>query len=102
LFYIFAVQAAQNQLNNQREESEPLVGVASEGRGAAMVIAVIGWIFVIGRWLVLDLSGGTVIVEPFSLFCSIVTIGVLALVIGAFGANSVVKKYQHLDSYSEY
>jgi hypothetical protein len=102
LFYIFASQAAQQQFESQRHEMEPLVGVASEGRGAAMVIAVVGWLFVIGRWLWLDLSGGTVLIEPFSLFCSIVTIGALALIIGSFGANSVVKKYKHYESYTNY
>ncbi len=97
LFYIgFANSATEAQYRFQVENvEEPLAGVQSEGMGAALIICVIGWVFRIVRWLILS-ANGTVLVEPLSLACNMGVSGLLAMGLGAWSANRVVKKYQFM------
>ncbi len=97
LFYLgFAHSATEAQYRFQVENVEaPLAGVQSEGTGAALIICVIGWVFRIVRWLIMS-ANGAVLVEPLSLACNMGVSGLLALALGAWSSNRVVKKYQFM------
>lgn len=99
LFYIgFARAAANAQYRFQVENvEEPLAGVQSEGMGAALVICVISWVFMIIRWFVMDASANhEVIADPLSLACNMGISGMLALALGGWSASRVVKKYRFM------
>lgn len=98
LFYIgFAHAAANAQYRFQVENvEEPLAGVQSEGMGAALVICVISWTFMIIRWFVMDAAGYLVIADPLSLACNMGISGVLALALGGWSASRVVKEFRFM------
>lgn len=86
---LFAARsAAQQQHATQRESLEPLQGVQGAGIGAALITAVIVWLFIIVR----DLFFAT---EFFSVALGILRIPldvIIALALGALGASSVLRR----------
>jgi hypothetical protein len=93
--YIFLSRAAaevQHRENVCRGDFDHLKGVAGAGIGAPMIISFIVWLFKIILAIVRDAFGVLIIVEPY-LPCFIAVDVLLAIGIGAWAGNSIVRKY---------
>ena len=65
-YFIAALVASNSQYQRQVNNDDPFVGVVSAGRGAAMIIAVCMWIYIIVRTIVLN-----IVDNEFGLFAGI-------------------------------
>jgi hypothetical protein len=67
--------------------------VKAAGLGAGLTASVLVWVYIIIRGVVRDAFGISIIVEPFSLCVGIFMDVVIAIALGAWGGNSIAKKY---------
>ena len=97
IFHLFAYfmagrTAAQQHYNGQRDSVDHLHGVQAAGVGAAMVACVIIWFFDILFFIIGDALGRDVTFFPVNAYCLIVIDVVVAMGLGAWGGNTVVKQ----------
>lgn len=96
LYFFFARAAAESQYNSNARWGalEHLQGVQAAGVGAGLVASILVWLYIIMRGIVRDAFGIFIVVEPFSLFCLIIIDVLIALGIGAWAGNTVVRRYR--------
>lgn len=98
IYFVASLMAANAQYRSQIDFDTPLAGVQEAGRGAAMIICVVMWGYIIVRSLVSDdpgMFGGSGLLP----FCGYVLLDfVVSLAFGNFGGGLVVKQHQHVDT----
>jgi hypothetical protein len=94
--YFFAGRtAAQQHYDAHRDEYNPTRGVRGAGVGAAMVTAIFVWVFIIVSGVFRDAVGVTAFIEPITLYCLTVIDVMVAMGLGSWAGNMVVKKYSN-------
>lgn len=99
VYFAASLIAANAQYKSQIDDNEPLKDVVNAGRGAAMVICFVVWLYIIIRSLVLNdsgmFSGGGVF--P---FCGFVLLDfIIAVAVGSWGGRIMEKQHEHVTKY---
>lgn len=92
LYFILGRVAANKEFRKLVGQGRELGGVQSAGLGAALVMSLIVWLFVIIRSIVRDDPGMFIITNPVGLFCAVVADILIALGLGSLSGKSVLKK----------
>jgi hypothetical protein len=95
IYFIVSRGAAESQYNSniRRGGYEYLRGVKAAGLGAGLTASVLVWVYIIIRGVIRDAFGVFILVEPFSLCIGIFMDVLIAITLGAWGGNSIAKKY---------
>lgn len=97
VYFFIGIIAGSNQHKKQINANDPLQGIKEAGRGAAIILSLIMWVYIIIRSIALDDSGlfnsfGIVFSLLFAIFDFIMAIG-----LGTLGATIIHKKYDFDD-----
>jgi hypothetical protein len=94
-YFFIGMIAGSSQHKNHADSNDPLYGIKEAGRGAAILISAILWVYIIIRSIALDDSGlfnsfGILFTLLFAVFDFL-----MALALGTFGAGIIHKKYDY-------
>lgn len=99
VFFFIGQSAAERQYYAQIEDPEPLEGVIGAGKGAALIVCTITWIFIIIRGIVRDSMGVFIFTDPVGLFFVILINFLIAIAIGTWAGKIVEKRYRLYNEY---
>jgi hypothetical protein len=95
VYFFIGIIAGSHQHKNRMTTDESLeeMGIKDAGRGAAMILSLVMWVYVIGRSIALDDPGmfnsfGVVFTLLFAIFDFLLAMG-----LGTIGASIIHKKY---------
>jgi hypothetical protein len=98
-YFIAGIAAANSQYKVQINDDDPLLGIVSQGRGAAMIIAACSWVYIIIRSLALD-DAGMFAGISFILFVGFMIIDfLLAIALGHGGGRIIEKQHAPVEEY---
>lgn len=104
LIYYFAGQSAAEKMYQHNVNLQALdltEHLRGSGTGAAFVICIIVWAYLLLQAIIVDALGMQVIVEPITLFIAIVVEALVALGLGSLAGRNVEKKYSGFNSWNE-
>jgi hypothetical protein len=93
VYFFIGIIAGSNQYKKQINAMDSLQGIKEAGRGAAIIVSVILWVYIIVRSIALDDAGlfsslGILFTLLFAIFDFILAMG-----LGTLGATIIHKKY---------
>jgi len=93
LYFIAAMVSTSSQYQNQMNSDEPLLEIVSAGRGAAMIMAVCMWVYIIIRSIALD-DPGMFAGISFVLFIGFMILDMILAIVFGTGGGKVIEN-QH-------